>query len=110
MERQYFVYILSNQRRTVLYTGITNNLLRRVWEHHHGYGSKFARKYHCFRLVCYEIFRDPSNAIRREKQIKAGSRERKIRLIERMNPEWRDLYWDLTGSDRIASEPLGSSQ
>lgn len=95
MVRQYFVYIMANPRRTVLYTGETNNLVRRIWEHRHGECGSFTKRYHCSKLVLYEIFQDSYNAITREKQIKAGSRGRKIELIERMNPEWRDLYDEL---------------
>jgi putative endonuclease len=95
MTRQCYVYIMANPRRTVLYTGVTNNLVRRVWEHRNGLGGKFTAKYHCSELVLYEVFQDSYNAITREKQIKAGSRRRKVSLIERMNPEWRDLSEDL---------------
>jgi putative endonuclease len=95
MDRQYYVYILSNPRRTVLYTGVTNDLVKRVWQHQNGQGGGFTAKYHCTELVLYEIFRDLYNAIAREKQIKAGSRRRKIELIEGMNPGWLDLYDEL---------------
>ena len=95
MPRQYYVYIMTNPRKTVLYTGVTNDLIRRVWQHRQGKGNGFTARYQCTRLVLYEIFQDPHNAICREKQIKAGSRRRKIELIERMNPEWRDLYTEL---------------
>ena len=95
MVRQYYVYIMTNPRRTVLYTGVTNNLVTRVWQHRNGKGAKFTRRYHCSKLVLYEVFQDSYNAIAREKQIKAGSRRRKIELRERMNPEWRDLYDEL---------------
>jgi putative endonuclease len=95
MSRQYYVYIMTNPRKTVLYTGVTNDLVRRVWQHRNGRGGEFTARYHCSELVLYEIFRDSYNAIAREKQIKAGSRRRKVELIERMNPEWRDLYNDL---------------
>jgi putative endonuclease len=91
MCRQYYVYILTNPRKTVLYTGVTNDLRRRVWEHQTRQVRGFTAKYHCSRLVMYEVFQDPYNAITREKQIKAGSRRRKFELIERMNPTWRDL-------------------
>lgn len=92
---QYYVYIMSNRRRTVLYTGVTNDLIRRVWQHRNGQGGRFTAKYHCSELVFYEILLDPYNAIAREKQIKAGSRARKFELIEDMNPDWRDLYHHL---------------
>jgi putative endonuclease len=95
MTPRFYVYIMTNPRRTVLYTGVTNNLHRRVWEHRNGRGGKFTTKYRCTRLVLYETFQDPYNAIAREKQIKAGSRSSKVELIEAMNPEWWDLYEDL---------------
>lgn len=92
MVRQYYVYIMTNPRKTVLYTGVTNDLVRRVWQHRNGQDGGFTGRYHCSKLVLYEVFKDSYNAIVREKQIKAGSRRRKVELIERMNPEWRDLY------------------
>jgi putative endonuclease len=92
MVRQYYVYIITNSRKTVLYTGVTSDLARRVWQHRNGQGGGFTGRYHCSKLVLYEIFQDSYNAIAREKQIKAGSRRSKVELIERMNPEWRDLY------------------
>jgi putative endonuclease len=94
MVRQYYVYIMTNPRNTVLYTGVTTDLVRRVWQHRNGQGG-FTSRYHCSKLVMYEVFNDSYNAIAREKQIKAGSRRRKVELIERMNPEWRDLYEEL---------------
>ena len=95
MERQYYVYIMSNRHNSVLYTGITNNLERRVYEHKQELVEGFTKKYRVTKLVYYEIFDDPENAIWREKQIKAGSRAKKIALINAMNPDWRDLYEDL---------------
>jgi putative endonuclease len=92
MRRQFYVYVLTNAHRTVLYTGVTNDLLRRVWRHRAGVGGKFTAKYACRKLVYYEAYPDPYNPIKREKQIKAGSRHRKIALIESMNPVWIDLY------------------
>ena len=95
-ERIYYVYILTNLHKTTLYTGITNNLVRHVEEHKEGTGSVFSRKYHLDRLVYYEIYRDGRAAIAREKQIKGGSRSRKVDLINSSNTEWRDLglVWD----------------
>jgi putative endonuclease len=90
MPRQYYVYILANAHKNVLYTGVTNNLLRRLWQHRSS-SSGFTARYNCFRLVFYEVFQDSYYAIAREEQIKAGSRQRKIGLIEAMNPEWQDL-------------------
>ena len=92
MRQQYYVYVLTNTYHSVLYTGVTNDLLRRVWQHRAGVGGKFTAKYACSKLVFYEVYLDPYNAITREKQIKAGSRHRKIALIEQMNPAWVDLY------------------
>ena len=94
MSGQHYVYIMTNPRHTVLYTVVTNNLMRRVWQHRNGEGG-FTSKYHCTELVMYEVFKESYCAISREKQIKAGSRRRKVELIERVNPEWRDLYEQL---------------
>ncbi|MGD9096057.1 MAG: GIY-YIG nuclease family protein [Chromatiales bacterium] len=87
----YFVYILTNQSNRVLYTGVTNNLIRRLEEHLHGHGAGFANKYRCRKLVYYEMSSSIESAIQREKQIKKGSRKRKIALVESMNPGWVDL-------------------
>jgi putative endonuclease len=95
MPDQYYVYIMTNSRNTVLYTGVTNDLVRRAWEHRDEQRRGFTARYHCTKLVLYEIFRNAYSAITREKQIKAGSRRRKVELIERENPEWRDLYDEL---------------
>ena len=89
MVRQYYVCIMTNPRRTVLYTGVTNDLVKRVWQHRNGQAGGFTGRYHCSNLVLYEVFKDSYNAIVREKQIKAGSRRRKVELIERTNPEWQ---------------------
>ena len=88
---------MTNKMNTVLYTGITGNLIKRAYEHKQKLVQGFTKKYNINKLVYYEIFDDPENAIAREKQIKAGSRKRKIALIESKNPEWKDLY------DEIAS-------
>ena len=92
MRRQYLVYVLTNAHHTVPYTGATNDLLGRVLLHRAGVGGKFTAKYACSKLVFYEVYLDPYNAIVLEKQIKAGSRHRKIALIEHMNPAGIDLY------------------
>ncbi len=86
---------MTNKNNTVLYTGMTNNLIRRVYEHKEKIIAGFTKKYNCTKIVYYEIFNDPYNAIAREKQIKAGSRKKKIELINSMNPDWKDLYDDL---------------
>ena len=91
-DRQYCVYIMSNVHNTVLFTGVTNSLARRVLEHKSGTGSKFVKKYNVTKLVYFECGEDVSSAILREKQIKAGSRKKKIELVNSMNPEWKDLF------------------
>ena len=92
MNRQYYVYIMTNPRDTVLYTGITTDLKRRVYEHKKKMIDGFTKRYSINKLVYYEVFVDPENAILREKQIKAGSRKKKIGLINKMNGAWLDLY------------------
>jgi putative endonuclease len=91
-DRQYCVYIMTNTHNTVLYTGVTNNLQRRVLEHKSGTGSKFAGKYNVSKLVYFECGDDVNTALFREKQIKAGPRKKKIDLVNSMNSEWKDLY------------------
>jgi putative endonuclease len=90
----YYVHIITNRRNGTLYAGVTNSLERRVWQHKHKMQAGFSAKYGLGRLVYFESYRDISNAIAREKQIKAGSRSRKLALIENLNPEWRDLSED----------------
>ena len=82
---------MTNKNKNVLYTGITNDLRRRVYEHKNNIGSNFTSKYNINKLVYYEIFGDPENAILREKKIKAGSRQKKIDLIDSINESWDDL-------------------
>ena len=91
-EYHYFVHILSNQSRTVLYTGVTNDLTKRVYEHRNNLTKGFTSKYNVKDLLYYEIFRDINLAISREKQIKGGSRKKKLELIESMNKDMEDLY------------------
>lgn len=95
MNKDYFIYIMTNKNNTVIYTGVTNNLIRRVYEHKQKLIEGFTKKYNIIKLVYYEIFTDPTNAIAREKQIKGGSRQKKIDLINSINKEWRDLYDEL---------------
>jgi len=94
-EKQYYVYIMTNKKNTVLYTGITNDLKRRVYEHKAKLVEGFTKRYNISKLVYYEVSRDVESAILREKQIKGGSRAKKIRLINSINLEWKDLYNDL---------------
>ena len=88
----YYVYIMTNYKNTVLYTGVCNNIERRVYEHkNHIDPNSFTAKYEVNKLVYYESYNDVNDAIAREKQIKSGSRKSKIRLIEKENKEWKDL-------------------
>ena len=89
------VYIMANRRNGTLYTGITSDLTRRAWQHREGMGAGFTKRYGCKLLVWYEWHDDIELAILREKQIKAGSRKRKLAQIEAFNPTWRDLYGDI---------------
>ena len=92
MEKQPAVYILANQRNGTLYVGVTSNLVKRVWEHKSDLVDGFSRKYRVHMLVYYELNESMEAAITREKRIKAGSRIKKLWLIESMNPDWQDLY------------------
>jgi putative endonuclease len=92
--RQPAIYIMANRRNGTLYIGVTSNLPQRAYQHREGLTPGFTKRYGCKSLVYYEQFEDMESAIAREKQLKAGSRERKIDLIEKLNPDWRDLYAD----------------
>ena len=94
MNQQYYVYIMTNKHHTVLYTGVTNDLVRRVHQHKTGLESTFTGRYNVTKLVYYEVCEDPRSAISREKQIKAGPRRKKLDLIESMNTDWQDLSED----------------
>lgn len=91
MERQYYVYIATNKANTVLYTGVTNNLERRMFEHREKLIPGFTAKYNMSKLVYYEIFPRAEEAIAAEKKIKGWVRRKKIALIEGVNPKWDDL-------------------
>jgi putative endonuclease len=94
MSRVGYVYIMTNETRFVLYTGVTSDLARRVYQHQTGEGGAFTRKYRAYYLMWYDTFPTMMQAIAAEKRIKAGSRASKIALIKEMNPEWRDLSED----------------
>ena len=95
---RYYVYILTNKNHTVLYTGVTNDLIRRVYEHkNHADAKSFTAKYKVDKLVYFEETTDVKAAIEREKQIKSWSRDRKTSLIFEMNPKWIDLYNRILG-------------
>jgi putative endonuclease len=95
MEKQYYVYILANRRNGTLYTGITSNLIKRVWEHKEKAVDGFTKKYSIDKLVYFEQYQDSIKAISREKRIKKYPRKWKINLIEKENPRWKDLYKEL---------------
>ena len=86
---------MTNSHNTVLYTGVSNNLARRVYEHKNGLGSIFTKKYNIHKLVYYEVGDNIHSAIAREKQIKGGSRQKKLDLVNGVNPKWKDLYEEI---------------
>ena len=90
--KNYWVYIMTNANNKVLYTGVTNDIEQRVTDHKNKNGSSFTKKYNVNKLVFYQRFKRIYDAIGAEKKIKAGSRAKKIKLIEDMNPDWQDLY------------------
>ena len=90
--RQSYIYIMTNKVNTVLYVGVTDDLIKRAYRHKNHLADSFTSKYNIDKLVYYEIFEDINEAIKREKQIKGGSREKKIKLVESTNPNWEDLY------------------
>lgn len=93
--KQPAVYIMASQRNGTLYTGVTSNLPKRIYGHKHSIMDGFAKKYCCKMLVFYELLDSMESSLIREKQIKAGSRKKKLSLIESINPEWKDLYEEL---------------
>jgi len=92
----YFVYILTNKPRGTLYVGVTNDLVRRVYEHRKGVAPGFTKRYRLNQLVYFERYDAPELAIQREKNIKHWSRQWKLDLVNGSNPQWRDLYTDIT--------------
>ncbi|MGB5277623.1 MAG: GIY-YIG nuclease family protein [Gammaproteobacteria bacterium] len=95
MYRNPAVYLLTNRPNGTLYTGVTSDLVKRVWQHKNKIARGFTYKYNLNQLVYFELFEDMYEAISREKQIKAGSRQAKIKLIESVNKDWKDLYQDI---------------
>jgi putative endonuclease len=95
MNKKPAIYPLTNKSHGTLYTGATSDLPKRVWQHKNGISKGFCTKYNLTKLVYFELLEDMYQAISREKQIKAGSRKAKIKLIESINPIWRDLYQDI---------------
>ena len=95
--KEGYVYILSNKDNNVLYVGVTSDLVKRIYEHKNKLTGGFTSRYNVSKLVYYECVEDIENAIAREKQIKGGSRKKKIELIESINKDWIDLYNEITG-------------
>ncbi len=95
MNKNPAVYLMTNRKNGTLYTGVTSDLPRRIWQHKNGITEGFCSKYNLTMLVYFELYEDMYAAISREKQIKAGSRKAKLKLIDHMNPGWRDLYPDI---------------
>jgi putative endonuclease len=92
MNKQYYVYFLTNHSNKVIYIGVTNDLKRRVFEHKNKLVEGFTKRYNLVKLIYYEIFDDIENAILREKQLKGGSRQKKLDLINSFNCSWSELY------------------
>jgi len=95
IEKQFYVYMLANKRNGTLYTGVTFDIVKRVWQHKNGWVEGFTKKYGTKRLVYYELHENAESAITREKQIKKWRRAWKLKLIEEKNSQWRDLYVDI---------------
>jgi putative endonuclease len=95
MDKQYYIYIMTNKLYSVLYTGVTSDLEKREYEHKLKLIEGFTKKYNVDKLVYYEVFDSINDAIEREKQIKSGSRQKKMDLISNMNPSWKDLSYKL---------------
>jgi putative endonuclease len=96
MNKQYYIYIMTNAKNTVTYTGVTNDLIRRTHEHKDKLIKGFTSRYKITKLVYYEIAEDIESAILREKQIKSWPRKAKVELINKMNPNWQDLYPEIS--------------
>ncbi|OGH93032.1 MAG: hypothetical protein A2534_01630 [Candidatus Magasanikbacteria bacterium RIFOXYD2_FULL_39_9] len=94
--KNYYLYVLSSKRNGTLYIGVTNSLVRRIYEHKHGLVDGFTKKYSVHDLVYYETYDSINTAISREKEVKKWRRKDKINLIEKENPNWRDLYEELS--------------
>jgi len=93
--KQGYVYILFNKPNGTLYIGVTSDLIKRIYEHKNKYVKGFTEKYSVDKLGYYEMFDNITDAIAREKQLKGGNRQKKLNLIKKMNPEWKDLYEEI---------------
>ncbi len=103
MVKQPAIYILANKKNGTLYTGVTSNIVQRVFQHKEGLVDGFSKRYNCKNVVYVEIFENMEQAILREKQLKGGSRKKKLKLIENSNPEWTDLYDELCCESRAVT-------
>ncbi|MDI1226585.1 MAG: GIY-YIG nuclease family protein [bacterium] len=97
MQKQFYVYIITNKDNGTLYTGVSNDIIRRIYEHRQKLVEGFSKKYGLDRLVYYECFNTTMDAIQREKQIKKWNRVWKLKRISAFNPDWKDLYTQITG-------------
>jgi putative endonuclease len=95
LNKNYYLYIITNWNNNVMYIGVTNDLVRRLYEHKNKFYDGFSKKYNLNKLVYFELFFNMSDAIRREKEIKKWRREKKNKLVESINPDWRDLGLEL---------------
>ncbi len=105
MTKQPAAYIMASRRNGTLYTGVTSDLIKRVWEHRGDFIDGFTKRYGVHTLVWFELHSEMYQAIVREKQIKKWNRAWKIKLIEQTNPQWRDLWPSLTGNEGLDSQP-----
>jgi putative endonuclease len=96
MDKEFYVYILASKRNGTLYTGVTSNLIKRIWQHKNDLVEGFSKKYKVKNLVYYEVHTNAESAITREKRIKKWRRAWKLSLIEEKNPEWEDLYAEIS--------------
>lgn len=96
MEKKYYVYILATKANGTFYVGVTSSLAKRIWEHKNEVADGFTKEHGIKNLVYYETYDDPENAIRREKRLKKWPRLWKMKVIEKMNPDWKDLYETIT--------------
>jgi putative endonuclease len=102
--KPYYVYILASKKNGTLYLGVTNDLVRRVYEHKNNLVEGFSKKYEIHRLVYFEVCEDIRAAIQREKNIKKWKRQWKIKLIEKNNPDWKDLYFVIVDGFPLSRE------
>jgi putative endonuclease len=101
--KQFAVYFMNNWTNEILYVGVTSDLLKRIWQHKNKFFKGFTEKYNLTKLVYFEMHETAETAILREKQIKRWNRKKKDFLVNELNPDWQDLYDNLTGANPLAS-------